>query len=223
MPVPDIDFTDWDTNPANCVPTDGTLIAGNLAGQIRNIKALARRYFLDKEWERWDYPPSFVDANSFDLEGDHTAVAVPQRPVRVTQSSDYFYGWITASVFSAGATQVDVYMVTGPLNAEMSEVAYGVGMSAGALLNTPYAGSSGSVTITNSDTAAVVLSPVEPDGFYHVDATVVGDTGGAAARSHLVRKINAKTASGFTILLEAATGAAKSVEVAWRITRTIAE
>jgi hypothetical protein len=224
VPVPDIDIVDWDTDPANCKPTDGTLIAGNLAGQIRNIKALARRLFLDAQWERWAYPPTFVDANTFTVDGDHTDVAAPQRPIRVRQSGVNLYGWILDRSFGSGITTVNVYMVSGPLSAAMSEVAYATGTSRSGYPVTPYAGSQGEVVITNAASGVVSFSPAEWDERYHVSAQVVASSGGPAARSLIVRKIVLNgSATGFEVFLEAATGAAKSVTVAWRITRTLAE
>lgn len=226
MPVPDVDLLDWSTDPALCPPSDGTLIAGNLAGQFRNIKAVMRALSLNKQWERWGLPPTFVDATTFKLQGNRTDVARPQRTIRVRMTNGLIvYGWILSSTFSSGFTNVSVYLESGAsLSQDMAEVSFGTGGPAIFLPTTPYAGSIGQIVITNASSGSVTLSPEdEPDRFYSVSAQVVGFSGSPAPRSRLIRAITNQEATGFVIHLEAATGAGNSVTVAWRITRDFAE
>jgi len=78
----------------------------------------------------------------------------------------------------------------------------------------------GTVTVSNTDTeGTVTFAEAQDDATYEIVLTASAETGTPAAGSATVTK-QAKTASGFTITLEAAPGASNSVTFSWILRRS---
>lgn len=93
---------------------------------IDNISGVNDASVSQSEWVESGFVPTYINATSFSVPGDQTAILQINRRVRTTNTSGFIYSLITNSVFAAGLTTVTLMNDSGSLDAGLSAVAYGL-------------------------------------------------------------------------------------------------
>jgi hypothetical protein len=224
MPVPDTELVQWNTDSTLCSPADSDLIAGNLPGQIRNLKSVFRGHTLEKQWiRRGSGVATYVSATSFTVLGDQTTFYQINRWLRVWSTTAYSIQWVTGTTYDGGTniTTVNVIPRSGlPLSDPIVELdSSSTGMRE---RPTPDRGDSGSITIADAATSGVATFGFPPmENYWLYTAMVITATPGAAALSKVVWKVDTPTTTGFTIHIAAAPIVGESVVVGWSAMRPI--
>lgn len=164
-------------------------------------------------------PPPRIEGDPQNPVPDITAVAQYLHAFYVSTVVDGYFAsqeFLDESLTSLAAGEpVDLENLPDPLNTTIS--------AAQAVANAAYTlatkletdQSSGSVTISETDTSAVVtLSPAEPDTDYRVVASPSAETGAPAANARVVTTITKATGS-FTLNILTAPGVGTSVTFDW--------
>lgn len=91
---------------------------------IDNISGINDASVSQSEWVESGFVPTYINATSFSVPGDQTAILQINRRVRTTNTSGFIYSTITNSVFAAGVTTVTLSNDSGNLDAGLSAIAY---------------------------------------------------------------------------------------------------
>ncbi len=225
MAIRDTDITDWSITAAENLPTDGTYIGGDLAGQFRNIKSIFRSESLDKEFQKTGYVTAGATAGTpalisfFADDGDLTATFTAQRKVRL-RPSDGSDSWVYCAVLSSSfssTTSVTLVNLSGTV-ASSTEYFVDVGTEQPAYSPIPLFTQSGTVTFVDSNTSKIVLfSHVEPDDGYFPKLTVISSDSTTAGA--LVVDGISKSDDRMIVSTNGSPGAGKTVVFGWTIMR----
>lgn len=100
--------------------------AGSTLRTIDDISGINDASVSQSEWVESGFVPTFINATSFSVPGDQTAILQINRRTRTTNTSGFIYSTISNSVFAAGITTVTLVNDSGTLDAGLSLVAYGL-------------------------------------------------------------------------------------------------
>lgn len=93
---------------------------------IDDISGVNDASVSQSEWVVSGFTPTYINATSFSVPGDQTAVLQVNRRLRTTNTSGLIYSTITNSVFASGITTVTVLNDSGVLDAGISVISYGL-------------------------------------------------------------------------------------------------
>lgn len=98
--------------------------AGSTLRTIDNISGVNDASVSQSEWVQSGFVPTYINATSFSVPGDQTAVLQIGRRLQTTNTSGLVWSTISNSVFAAGITTVTVVNDSTTLDAGLSGVAY---------------------------------------------------------------------------------------------------
>jgi len=225
MAVRDTSIGDWSANAASNPPSDATYIGGDLAGQWRNMKSVARGESLDKEFERTGLVTAgatggaLSEISFFSDAGDQTAIFPEKRKVRLRPtdgSAAWVYSVVILASFSS-TTSVVLVDVSGMVTTGESYFV-DVGTERPGMSPVPLFTQSGTLTFANTTVAAnATFTQVEPDEDYFAKLTVTA-TNSADIGSSVVREV-VKSTTGLAVTINAQPGASSEVTFAYSIMR----
>lgn len=181
------DIREWSTTAAsnNDASPDGFpegMAPSGVNNSAREVMAAVRRWYEDSEWIDAGHTPTFVDADTFTVPTDLTAIYEVNRRLKLTDAST-LYGTISASSFGGGVTTVDVTLDSGSLSGSLTQVAY----SAASVTNSSItAATAGNGVLAGKDTI---------DSSSLLDAGVVTSSKLGSSVAHWV-KVSTTTVSG---------------------------
>lgn len=225
MSIRDTDITDWSTVSAENAPTDGTYIGGDLAGQFRNIKSVARSESLEKEFIKTGYITAGATAGTpaqisfYSSEGDLTGTFTDRRKVRLRPSDgsdDWVYCAVVASSYISSTT-VTLVNLSGTV-ASSTEYFVDVGVDYPTKCPLPLWTQSGTVAFVNTNTSVTAsFTHSEPDTDYFPKLTVISSDSTNAGAT-VVSDIS-KSRTGLSLTTNQEPGASKTVVFGWTIMR----
>lgn len=120
----------WSTTAANNATVDSINFAENQAPSTVNDSARAlmvdvRTWYEGVEWRDWGHTPTRTAATTFTLTGDQRTTYATNRPIRVTDAGNTYYGIVADQTYTAN-TQITVTLDSGSLTASLSAVALGM-------------------------------------------------------------------------------------------------
>lgn len=222
--IPDVKIVDWNVDPTQNVPTDGTFVGTDMPRQLRNIKSITRGQYQDR-WEPFPLAPTKVDANTVKFDADGTAAGFPiplfsgwaARFHAPNGTLSYGYG---ISTTIGPPTTVDLVMTQGTLPDDVLRM--DIGMIPEARANHEQ-GRRGTFVISGTATTAVITFatialPPMPRAKYHVSLSSMEATGTGTLNldAFIPQGITAMSATGFTANF-LAPGGGRSITWEWAI------
>ncbi len=225
--IPDTHIIDWNIDPDQNAPTDGTYVGTDMPRQLRNIKSITKEQYGDR-WVVFPLVPKYIDATHVEFADDGTIYGfpIPVQPgwaIRFhSDAGAVSYGYAVA-VTVGPPTNVQVKMTQGILFGAPGTpglVQMDIGMVPEARAYHEQ-GRHGTFTISWTAVSATVTFasialPPMPRAKYHVIVTATAVTGTPPYNALFPQDILPSVAS-FQADLQAAPGAGNSVTFDWSI------
>lgn len=137
---------------------------------IDNVSGISSSVPVQDQWTVYGGVPTYINATSFSVAGDQTAVFQVARRVRTTNTGGVVYSSVVSAVFGA-VTTVTLVNDSGVLDAGLSQASYGLLTPINASVPSTYAknsyvNSTGVETLTTTGSAGTyVLTSLRPQDF----------------------------------------------------------
>lgn len=134
------DIKNWSTTPGdnNSPPPAGApegMPPSAVNDCIRQNMAGIREWYEDAVWIDYGFAVTDIDADTFRISGDQTAIFTPGRRIRAIGTGYTIYGVITAAAFTTPNTNIDVTFDSGSLDNTITSISVSMIATVGQPIN----------------------------------------------------------------------------------------